>query len=287
MFSSIQKMVHRIRTTFGDSDRTYGGDNIGNWSNYPQGVLQGNASGPAVWTTLSSVVFKILHERGFESNIISAISKNLFILVGFAYVNDCDLIQIGNNPVKVLASMQERINSWGDLVEVTGGTIRIDKSWWYLFNYVWQKGKWVCNDPHLDLDLVTKNLDGKLVSLNRLRSNVAAEMLGIWLAPDGNKNKIITHLKIEALDWAGKLRLSNLSDKESWLALYTNISAKLQYPLPALTLTKSECKGIMYPAIRVALLRTGITTKIASDIRDGPLDSGGAGVLSLYHYMVT
>ena len=95
----------------------------------PQGVLQGNASGPAIWTALSSVVFDVLHKRGFTSNIVSEISKQLFALVGFAYVDDCDLIQTGNDPVVVLRSMQELINSWGGLIDVTCGTLQTDKSW--------------------------------------------------------------------------------------------------------------------------------------------------------------
>ena len=39
MFISIQRMVHQVRTMYGDLDITYGGDEIGDWNNYPQGVL--------------------------------------------------------------------------------------------------------------------------------------------------------------------------------------------------------------------------------------------------------
>ena len=31
MVESIQEMIHRIRTAFGDSDITYGGGDIGDW----------------------------------------------------------------------------------------------------------------------------------------------------------------------------------------------------------------------------------------------------------------
>ena len=65
MFSTIQRMVHQIRTMYGDSEITYGGDDIGDWNNYPQGVLQGNACGPTIWILISSIVFEILHKRGF------------------------------------------------------------------------------------------------------------------------------------------------------------------------------------------------------------------------------
>ena len=121
MFSTIQRMVHSIRTYFGDSKITYRGDQIGDWENYPQGVLQGNASGPSIWLTLSSLIFDILHKRRFTAQISSSISKQIFTLTGFAYVDDSDLIQVGSNPIEVLASMQKLINSWGSLMEVTGG----------------------------------------------------------------------------------------------------------------------------------------------------------------------
>ena len=48
IFATIQRMVHSIRTSLGDSKITYGGDQIGDWENCPQGVLQSNAGGPTI-----------------------------------------------------------------------------------------------------------------------------------------------------------------------------------------------------------------------------------------------
>ena len=92
MFKTIQRMVHRVRTAFGDSERTYGGDDFENWLFAPQGILQGNASGPAIWTIISSLIFDILRQKGHSDSFCSAISKELILLVGFLYVDDCDLI---------------------------------------------------------------------------------------------------------------------------------------------------------------------------------------------------
>ena len=64
MFDTIQRMVHRIQTGFGDATETYGGDDIIDWEFTPQGVLQGNASGPTIWSVLSLVIFEILHDKG-------------------------------------------------------------------------------------------------------------------------------------------------------------------------------------------------------------------------------
>ena len=128
-------------------------------------MLQGNASGPSIWSTLKSVIFDILHKREFTSNTTSSISKQRFTLVGFAYVYVCDLIQVGENPIYVLQSMQTMINSWGNLMEVTGGVIMTDKSWWYLIDFVWKRGKWVTHDLEIGVDLIATGKDGTTVSL--------------------------------------------------------------------------------------------------------------------------
>ena len=50
MFETIKRMVNRIRTGFGDSTEIYGGDDIMDWQFTLQRVLQGNASGPIIWS---------------------------------------------------------------------------------------------------------------------------------------------------------------------------------------------------------------------------------------------
>jgi len=113
-------MVHCIRTAFGDSKDTYGGDDIGIWEFEPQGILQGNASSPHIWTVVSSVVFNILRGKGHGSQFCTALSKEIFVLVGFSYVDDCDdLIQTGQDVGEVMTSMQQVVDSWTDQVEVT------------------------------------------------------------------------------------------------------------------------------------------------------------------------
>ena len=128
MFASIQKMCHRVTTAFGTSEETYGGDDLGDWETAPQGILQGNACGPTVWSILSSVVFECLHKRGHSNFFCAVLSQELFTLVGFSYVDDINLFQTGATPMEVLVSIQELINSFGDLMEVTGAAICSHKS---------------------------------------------------------------------------------------------------------------------------------------------------------------
>ena len=98
-------MVHNIRTTFGDSEESYRGNNIEDWDNYAQGVLEGSVSGPQILSILSSIIFEILHTRGYSVDFCSSLLKSLFSLMGFSYVDDCDLLQSQNDLASTLQSM--------------------------------------------------------------------------------------------------------------------------------------------------------------------------------------
>ena len=142
----------------------------------------------------SSVIFEILHEKGFGVEIRSAVSKPLFLLIGFSYVDDCDLIKSGEDPLTVARSMQRVIQQWGDLMEVTGGALASDTTYWYLLEILWKRGKWIAADTPLEFDLI-------VVSLNRLFCSTASEMLGIWMAPHGCKKKMIQEMRKSAVEW--------------------------------------------------------------------------------------
>ena len=74
-------------------------------------------------------------------------------------------MQVGEDLLEVLQSMQNLINSWGSLMEVTGGALSVDKSWWYLVDFVWKRGKWIASDAITDIDLVATSSSGERVSL--------------------------------------------------------------------------------------------------------------------------
>ena len=284
MFSTIQRMVHKIRTSFGDSEDTYGGDDIEDWDNYAQGILQGNASGPQIWSILSSIIFEILTERGFSVNFCSCLSKSLFSLLGFSYVDDCDLLQSKDDTKDTIEAMQTVINNWTELMAVTGGQIEAKKSWWYLANVKWIKGKWDIVDEPTDTPL-TITYQGLTEILKRLSVKEASEMLGIWMSLEGNHTKMLKHLRSETLKWASNIKSGNPSKIVAWTALHQTISAKMKYSMPVSRFSKKECDYIMAPAIAIGLQKSGVNKCFPSAARHAPIQSGGLHVLSLYNEM--
>jgi hypothetical protein len=157
--------------------------------------------------------------------------------VGFAFVDDCDLIQSGQDPRAVAESMQTVIREWGNLMEVTGGPLETKKSYWYLIDYEWMRGKWTAvNGDVGDFELSVRSGDNAEVGIERLDCNKESEMLGIWLAPSGEKKYVVVQMRETALEWGVQVRLGKASPADSLAALHTTITMKLKYPLAALTL---------------------------------------------------
>ena len=83
------------------------------------------------------------------------------------------------------------------------------------------------NNAKLGKDLIVSSPTGDRLSLNRLRCDIVSEILGVWLAPDGNHIKILAGLEMSGIEWGAKIRLVNSSHHEAWQALHSNISDKL------------------------------------------------------------
>ena len=99
-----------VRTAFGDSKESYGGEDWGEYLLPCMGVLQGNKAGPQIWAIVSSTIFEALRKHGFGVKFCSSISKFAFRLCGFAYVDDSDLIADGDTAESTHAKMQETID---------------------------------------------------------------------------------------------------------------------------------------------------------------------------------
>jgi len=75
-------------------------------------------------------------------------------------------------------------------------------------------------------------------------------MLGLYMAPPGDKSRMLEKLHTTAVEWAAKVWAGTSSQEETWTALKSTISRKLVYPLPVLTLTEAEYRSIMAPALK-------------------------------------
>ena len=284
MFGAVQKLVHHVRTLFGTSVDTYGGPDDDTFGLPPQGMGQGHGAGPTIWSVLSSTVFEVLHKEGYASSFIFAISKGLFHLCGFSYVDDCDLLCFGDgNDINIVFSrMQSMLTLWDELMEVNGGAIAPDKCWWYLIDFKWRNGMWKAVDVGDSLQLQARDKDKITRNLTYLHGKTAKEMLGVFLSPDGNDSQQLEVLVSKAKKWIDFVRVGGLDWGSTWVALKTTIMKSLEYPLPATIFTKQQISSITGPLYNTALPRSGFARSFPRDVLHGPVSCQGLGLDWLY-----
>lgn len=288
MFKSIQCMKHHIRTTFGDS--AFSMSSEGTLIPF-QGVLQGNGASPATWVILSTPLLNMLRKAGNGGFFIEPISKNISHIVGYSFVDDTDLLQFdARDPNmtgdEVMQNMQSSIDRWEGGLKATGGAIVPEKSFVYpiVFDFD-DQGKWSYQSKDdVDFEFTVCDQNDERKPLNQLEPNDGQCTLGVHLAPDGNNNDAITYLTQKAEQWKDLINTGHLQRTDAWHALESTILKTLQYPLPALTLTETECNRIIRPVLDAGLNKVSICKKFPKAVVHGPNDEGGLNIPNLYTF---
>lgn len=109
MSSTLQNLEYTMRMIYGDSEQSYGG-NL--WIIPLHGSRQGNGTGPMLWAVVSTPVLKVMQSEGFGSFF----SGESICFIGYAFVDDMDLIQTAKQPseteVDVASDMQHALDTW-------------------------------------------------------------------------------------------------------------------------------------------------------------------------------
>jgi hypothetical protein len=114
MFTTLQDMEHTVRMVYGDSQMSYGGDL---WVVPMQGIFQGNGTGLMLWAVVSTPVLHVLMKReGFGTFFRTCITGKEIWFVGYAFVDDTDLIQTAktthDTETDVAVEIQRALNTW-------------------------------------------------------------------------------------------------------------------------------------------------------------------------------
>ena len=94
MLTTISKLKHAVRTVYGDSDQTFGGEHW-RYTEPLHGIGQGNGAGPAIWAVVSSVLFDYIRDKGYGAKLRSPLSKLALHFAGLGFVDDTDIVQLG------------------------------------------------------------------------------------------------------------------------------------------------------------------------------------------------
>jgi hypothetical protein len=274
MFYTLQTLRHYVRTAGGLSSKFFNAKDI-----HPvaiQGIGQGNGAGPQVWAAISIVLLDVLRKRKLGANFVTPISQTDMQLVGYAYVDDTDLIVTANEDDEedAMQKMQECLSTWEQVIDITGGQLEPSKTYWYLIKFIWKDGKWkYASKRDSKADLVMTNATQQQVQVERVEASEARRTLGVRLAPDGNNRAEFEYLKHQCDQWADRLRCGMAT---------STIWPKVTYALPATTFSRAECDVITKKMVSATLSATGVNQHMNRDLVFGDSSRKGLAYPDLY-----
>ena len=142
LFEVLQKARHEIKTSYGVSAPVYGDKETA-----ISGIGQGNGLGPTLWALISSIIFKMCKARGHKMNMTTAISKQEISFIGFAFVDDADLVagaeDVNTPRATMIARFQAMTTCWNGRIPDSSGLIALEKTRWFLISFYWDGLNWV------------------------------------------------------------------------------------------------------------------------------------------------
>lgn len=92
--------------------------------------------------------------------------------------------------------MQEMLKVWQGTLSATGGALVPSKSWFTPVDFDWIDGHWdYKNKEECQVETMMKDTNFQEYSLNSLEVCKAAEILGVYLAADGNNDEQVEELR--------------------------------------------------------------------------------------------
>ena len=283
LLSCLISMVYSIRTVYGDSEFTYGGDK---WERTPHGNGQGNGSGPALWNGISSPLFDILREQQFGIHLTAPISKTALHIAGFGFVDDADLIQGSFNSQSIdslLRQAQGMLTLWEEILRVTGGALDVkDKSDWTLISFKWKKGIATLRPLNPLHSLSVRDHEDKIIPMKQLDATTARQTLGVMQSPSGNEDAEVSYLQDKVKLWTAKIKSSPLQRHDVRRAVQMTLMRTLRYGLVATALTYDECDLLTRQVLRGVLPKMGIIRSANMVLTTSTTAMRGAGLIHLY-----
>jgi hypothetical protein len=230
----------------------------------------------------------MMRSAGNGGIFVEPISGKVSHTVGFAFVDDTDLIELDLREhittQQTMENMQDSITRWEGGLKATGGAIVPTKSWVYPISFNFNTdGKWKYETvSEIDANFSVRDHNNVRLSLKQYNPHVGQETLGVILAPDGNNQAMLESLISKANAWKDHIQTGFLNPKDAHQALHTTILKTLQYPLPAMTLTEKECDKIMSPILEVGLPAMSVCRRYPRSIVYASKKDGGLNIPNLY-----
>lgn len=276
MLSALSNMQFSIRTGFGESRILHGGSVLSPY----HGLCQGNGAAPAAWTVISSVNVGRQRRKGFNFPITSAISGTRTDLCAVLYVDDTDLLLLGDNTStsdSVLEKLQDAVACWSEGLRASGGALKLKKCFHYLIDYSFSKGKWVQRDM-VDSDTQLR-LGNQPIS--RLRTSDGRKSLGLFTCPSGSMTTQKKDILRKCNTWLERVKNTHLPKTTVWTSFWYHLWPSLRWGLGTFQFRQHDLVQLLRNIYFQLLPYLGFNRHITLPWRTLPVSFYGIGLPDL------
>ncbi len=205
-------------------------------------------------------------------------------LSAILYVNDTDLLHINMDAEESIAevhtAIQRAIENWGRLLIATGKTLKPEKCFYHLIDFVWtQKGgsQYIAHHEDKCAALFVPLPDGTTAPILHLAVDNTQKTLGVTTCPSGNSAGSLYQMKNKAKKWFDLLTAGHLHCRMMWFSVNRQMWPLVKYGLCCSMATLSELDLVLMPLYGKMLPLGGVVSKANWGLRQ--LDRGfyGAG----------
>jgi hypothetical protein len=191
-------MKHHVCTGFGVSDKTYGST----INKLLYGIGQGSCASPIIWALINKLLLAALDEKFTCIRLVAIDGMEEHIRPGDSFVDDTTTGSTNDDPElepvpteqaelytseeSLVAKMEEIIQFFLDLLQVTGGDLAPEKFLWYLISHRWKDGKPKLlqkHSSHRGIKIVTRSTNTDS-GVKRKAPNEGHRILGFFMTGD-------------------------------------------------------------------------------------------------------
>jgi len=255
-----EQSYHRIRSLYGISDELY--SNTSDRLFFGPG--QGSTIGPFLWLLCFILISMSLSKDAPKISLQSVDHTTTVEYVGEAFVDDTVLGTNDSDPGKDSTASSTAVTSglitnlrrvaleWKKLLFSTGGALNLEKCFWFLLSWKWNKGRVRMNTEETAPGSLKMTLENGItrVLVKRVEPTLAYRTLGVHITPSHCSEGAISVLMESALQYCSLLTSSKLSRQEALTSYVQYLLPKLPHQPPLLCLTRQECDKVLSPVLR-------------------------------------
>jgi hypothetical protein len=224
----------------------------------------------------------VMETEGHGVYMQSPITLVMLIILAWLFVDDGDLVNIARTTEEtgeeMINEMQKALECWIGTLRATGGDINATKSYSYVMDHKWTDSKWTFRSIHQMPGCLTINTTEGNTNITRKEPSEASKTLGVFIAPDSNRNAQMEYMQNKAKDFATEIKVKGPKTKNDyWIDLVHTIRKTMYYPLVATQLKEREWDDIMSTLHKAVLRSCGIVRTFPHAVLYGPKKFQGSG----------